>query len=156
MSDRLDETDSRILDLLQQDGRMLFKDLARSARVSVPTVRYRIRRLLNRGIIRKFTVLVDSERVGRVRAIFSIYGKSSDLEEIGKKLGQLEEVHEVCVTSGPLGIVVRAEVSNSKDLIELAKKISRIPEVGTSVLSIVTNTMKNEYTVKVPAGIELH
>lgn len=155
LSGKLDETDSKILELLQQDGRMLFKDLARLARVSMPTVRYRIRKLLDRGIIRKFTVLVDSERIGRVKAIFSISGKSSDLEEIGKRLGQLEEVQEVCLTSGPLGVIVRAEVSSSKDLIELAKKISRIPEVGTSVLSIVTNTIKNEFIVKVPVGIDL-
>ena len=156
MTNQLDETDARILDLLQQDGRILFKDLARLARVSVPTVRYRMRRLLEKGIIRKFSAIIDPAVFGRVKAIFSISGKSSDLEDIGRKLGDIEEVREVCITTGLPGIVVRAEVWNLRELVELAKKIARIPEITTVALSIVTSTMKNETVIRVPPGTQLN
>ncbi len=154
MTAQLDDTDARILDLLQQDGRILFKDLARLARVSMPTVRHRIKRLLERGIIRKFSAIIDPDKIGIVKAIFSISGKSSDLEEIGRKLRDMEEVREVCIASGPLEIVMRAEVWNSGELTELVRKMARIPEVSTIVLSIVTNTMKNESSIRLPPRTE--
>ncbi len=154
MTAQFDDTDARILDLLQQDGRILFKDPARLARVSVPTVRHRIKILLERGIIRKFSAIIDPDKIGIVKAIFSISGKSSDLEEIGRKLRDMEEVREVCIASGPLEIVMRAEVWNSGELTELVRKMARIPEVSTIVLSIVTNTMKNESSIRLPPRTE--
>lgn len=133
----------------------MFKDIARLARISVPTVRYRIKRLLQRGLIRRFAALVDADKiVGRVRAIFSIRGRNTDLEEIAKKLSHITEIREIYLTSGTLGIVVKAEVSNSRELVELASKISSIPNITTTVLSIVTNTVKEDATIRIAPGAE--
>jgi DNA-binding Lrp family transcriptional regulator len=42
MSLQLDNTDSQIIELLQKDGRMMFKEIASAVGVSLPTVRARI------------------------------------------------------------------------------------------------------------------
>ncbi|MFQ6087157.1 MAG: Lrp/AsnC family transcriptional regulator, partial [Candidatus Bathyarchaeia archaeon] len=73
MSIRLDKVDAGILKFLQRDGRMMYKDLARQLGVSLPTIRTRIKRLRELGVIQKFTVVVNPDRIfGKTRAVFVI------------------------------------------------------------------------------------
>lgn len=57
----LDDLDLEILELLLEDGRRSFNDIAERVGVSGPTVSDRIDRLIDRGVIRRFTVDVDRE-----------------------------------------------------------------------------------------------
>src|SRR5579884_549186 len=85
MSMRLDNIDARILELLSQDGRMHYKELAKKINVTLPTVKERIRKLVDAGVIKKFTVVIDQERLwGRVQAFILAQFLSSDLEELNQ------------------------------------------------------------------------
>ncbi len=63
MSFKLDELDASIIELLQRDSRMMYKDIAEKTNVSLPTVRARIKRLLDLGVIKKFTIVVDADKI---------------------------------------------------------------------------------------------
>ena len=60
----MEETDRRILALLATDGRLSFTDLAKATGLSVSATHQRVRRLQERGVLRSFTIQVDSEQVG--------------------------------------------------------------------------------------------
>lgn len=154
---KLDEVDAKIIELLQKDGRMMYKDLARFTRVSLPTVRYRIKRLMDMGIIRKFTVVTDPEKVsGKTRAILAIDGRSTDLDTIAGKLAGMEEVREVFVTAGSSGIVAKVEVDDIGQLEELiTRKIAQIPEIQSSKSSILVKTVKEEFGVRVKPQVRV-
>lgn len=151
MAIRLDELDVGILKLFQQDGRIMYKDVARNLNVSLPTVRARIKRLRELGVIKKFTVVVDPDRIfGKIRAIFVIEGKTPELMNIGNKLAEMDEVREVFVTTGAFGIIAKVEVNNIVELEELiTKKIAQIPNILDSKTSIVVKTLKEEFGISV-------
>ena len=59
-SDRIDETDQKLLDALAVNSRLSLKELAQAAGMSSPSAAERLRRLEERGIIRAFTIDIDS------------------------------------------------------------------------------------------------
>jgi Lrp/AsnC family transcriptional regulator for asnA, asnC and gidA len=101
---KLDTLDVGIIEALQQDGRILYKDIAKKMGVSLPTARARINRLMDLGVIRKFTVIVDADKVyGKIRAFCLIQARPGKIEEICEKLGSMREVRETYVTAGSEG-----------------------------------------------------
>ena len=65
----VDETDLAILQLLREDGRTTFKDLAENLRpfgvdISVVGALKRVQRLKEAGVIKHFTVATDPEKLG--------------------------------------------------------------------------------------------
>jgi len=59
----LDETDIRIVQLLAEDGRRAFSDIAENVGLSPPAVSDRVDRLREQGVIRGFTVDVDRQQL---------------------------------------------------------------------------------------------
>jgi DNA-binding Lrp family transcriptional regulator len=156
---KLDEIDSKIIELLQKDGRMMYKDLARLTRVSLPTIRYRIKRLMDMGLIKGFTVVLDPEKIsGKTRAILTIDGRSSDLDKIAEKLAEMKEVREAFVGTGSFGVLAKVDVDDIGQFEELvARRISQIPEIESTKSSILVRAVKEEYgvTVKPQVGLRL-
>lgn len=60
----LEDTDGRIVGLLCRDGRMSYTDLARETGLSVSAAHQRVRRLEQRGVIRRYAAVVDPAAVG--------------------------------------------------------------------------------------------
>lgn len=143
----IDETDARILELLQEDGRMMYKDIASRVGLSLPTVRKRIERLTEFGIIKRFAVLVDTGKVlGRLRALLLIQADPSSVDNISRKLSEMNEVREVYLSAGSHNIVAKVETRDSESLGRLTttslKAIKGI--MGMSSL-ILTRAEKEEY-----------
>ena len=63
-SEELDAVDIAILQLLQADGRISNVDLAAQIKLSPPATHARLKRLQTKGYIRRFTALLDQEKVG--------------------------------------------------------------------------------------------
>src|SRR5688500_13543138 len=70
----LDEIDLKLLDLLQEDGRMSQHDLAESVGLSSPATGERLRKLEERGVIRGFTAVLDPKLLGRDVTAFIAVG----------------------------------------------------------------------------------
>jgi Lrp/AsnC family leucine-responsive transcriptional regulator len=67
---RLDETDRRLLRVLQADGRISNAELAERCRLSASACSDRVRRLREAGFITGFAAVLDPEKVGRGVLIF--------------------------------------------------------------------------------------
>jgi len=66
----LDHIDIEILKLLLNDSRISISEIAGRVGISRPTVRRRVRKLVNTGIIKRFTVDVDENMLKGVRFLF--------------------------------------------------------------------------------------
>jgi DNA-binding Lrp family transcriptional regulator len=62
--DRLDETDERILAALTNDARATYAEIGEQVSLSAPAVKRRVDRLLDTGVIRGFTTVVDRSALG--------------------------------------------------------------------------------------------
>ncbi|MFL6126037.1 Lrp/AsnC family transcriptional regulator [Actinophytocola sp.] len=60
----LDAVDWRLLDELQSDGRLSYKELGRRVNLSAPAVAERVRRLEETGVITAYRAQVDARRAG--------------------------------------------------------------------------------------------
>jgi len=58
MSSSIDAVDKTILEMLQDDARIAFKKIARKSGVSEATIFVRVKKLSEKGVIRRFTALV--------------------------------------------------------------------------------------------------
>jgi DNA-binding Lrp family transcriptional regulator len=100
----LDRIDRKILDLLQDDGRITNQDLAQRAGLSPAPCLRRVRTLEERGIIRKYVALLDVARVGiTLDVIVDLRLKEQTrefFERFESRIVRLPEVMECCLVAG--------------------------------------------------------
>ena len=79
----LDGIDLRILGILQVDGRISLRDLARAIEMSTPSVTERLRRLESRGVIQNFSVNIDLGLLGyTIAAIVRLKPRPGKLKQV--------------------------------------------------------------------------
>jgi len=62
--DRLDDMDERILAELTQHARATFAEIGQTVNLSAPAVKRRVDRMLDNGVIKGFTTVVDRNALG--------------------------------------------------------------------------------------------
>ena len=65
MPHELDDIDIGIVTSLQQDGRKSFRQIARELDISTPTVQARYQRLVNIGLIKSISPVIDSSNIAK-------------------------------------------------------------------------------------------
>lgn len=105
----MDKLDKKIIFLLVEDGRKSNNEIARILSVSEGTVRNRIRRLTEKGIL-KVTGLVAPEAVAdKELVLLGIkVAVSKDLSAIAERIAQLPEIQAASITTGRYDIVAEA------------------------------------------------
>lgn len=141
----LDQIDYRILSILQEDGRIPLSELARKARVSVPTARQRVNRLVKEGVIQRFTILLNPKRVTGYDIFIGISAKPADIGNVVEQLKNIEEVVGLYRTVGEHDLIVRLSVQSYAELDDfIANKLSTLNGIQGIRTNIVTNTIKDE------------
>lgn len=143
---KLDKTDMAILRALLANGRKSFREVAREVNVSTPTVESRIKRLTQAGIIKKFTPVLDTNRVeGEITALISLRVELPKLDSAISSLSALDEVRNVFVTTGDANLVMRVALPTNNALQDfLGSKISSMDGAQLVSSQIITKTMKDE------------
>lgn len=142
----LDEIDRKIIHTLRQDCLTPFVKIANVLGVNEGTIRHRVKKLTNYGIIKRFTVLTDPTVLGLSALAFVIVSASpGQVHQVAQELAKLHtvlEVHEVH-TYGDLLLKVRA--SNLSDIANiLSTQIKTIEGVISSQVISVLNVWKDE------------
>lgn len=129
----------------------MYKDIAQKAGVSLPTVRSRIQRLIELGVIKKFTVIVDADKIlGKVRGLVLLQVNPSSIEQAMTRLATLKEVREVYKTAGSSPLVAKVEARDLDGLGQLiSSKLSGIDGITAASSLVVTKTGKEEYGASV-------
>lgn len=96
LSQRLDEVDRKIIEVLQKDARIPFTEIGKELEVSDATVHFRVKKMLKAGIIKKYTIVVnESVYESRVSCYMLIKVKQGKIEEISRQLTGIERVNIV-------------------------------------------------------------
>lgn len=109
-----DTVDERILELLQANGRLSYKEIASELGVSSVTILNRIKRLEKENIIRGYTALIDTEKLGLLEAV--IYLKTTETISHTSVRRKLE-------TTGEYNLILFVQCKDKKELNELAKTL---------------------------------
>ncbi|MEM2522851.1 MAG: Lrp/AsnC family transcriptional regulator [Candidatus Bathyarchaeia archaeon] len=142
----LDSTDIKILELLQEDARQTYTNIGKRLGIAHSTVYDRIKRMEHYGIIKRYTALVDTEKVGAktVTAIMIIYTDPKESEKVAEKLCEIPQIHEVYTSlSEELQIIAKVVAESQESLHEfIAARIAPLPGVLRIKTSIVTKKFK--------------
>jgi Lrp/AsnC family leucine-responsive transcriptional regulator len=99
MSLNLDDVDRKILRELQADGRASFRDISSRIDISTPTVSARVQAMVDVGLIKGYTVMLDSEMLGQVSVALLIDAKPADLDKVAERIKEDELVRQIYVLS---------------------------------------------------------
>jgi Lrp/AsnC family transcriptional regulator for asnA, asnC and gidA len=142
---KLDEIDYKILEILRRDARTPFTDVGRDLGISDATVHVRVKRMMDEGIIKKYTVVVDEEALGRkVHGFVLINVNPGSLEDVAKQLVQNERVSAVHEIHGPNDLIVKVEAGDLDEMRDLVLKVREIPNLATSELITVFKVWKEK------------
>ena len=126
---RLDEMDRRIVYELMRDARDLsIPPLAEELDVTPETVRNRIDRLQEEGVIEGTTALIDFERAGgRLRVLYMCTVPAADRDRLAAEALVLPGVINVRVLmAGRRDLHVEAVGEDTEDLREIARELSKL------------------------------
>ncbi len=149
----LDRIDRRILECLQEDGRISNVALAKKVNLTPTPCLERVKRLEKDGYIRGYTALLDPELVEAGLLVFveiDLLRTSPDVfREFRKKASQLPEVLDCHLVSGNFDYLIKARVNDMQEYRELlGEKILSLPGVSGSRSYVVMEEVKE--TTRLP------
>lgn len=147
----LDAIDRKLLDLLQEDGRRSQQDLADAVGLSSPATGERIRKLVQHGIIKHFTAVLDAEALGQgVTAFISVSVDGSEhFEEFVQHARESPEILECHAITGAGSHMLKVRTTSTSSLEKLLGRIQSWPGVHGTTTSIVLSVAKESMTVPV-------
>jgi DNA-binding Lrp family transcriptional regulator len=144
----MDETDEKLLNLLQEDSETPYVKLAKRLGVSPSGVHKRVKRLVKAGVIKKFVALVDPGVIGkRLKAFVGISTAPGACGGVIEELDKRPEVLEIHEMAGEHDLFVKLITEDTVKLNEILHEIDRIPGVSTTRTLIVLKTEKETGTV---------
>ena len=141
---KIDTTDQKILNLLQEDGRIAASHIADKLDISIPTVTERIKKLQESGIIRGIHAVLDPKKLDLdVSALITVISESSShYKKFIKTAKKTPEVMQCFSTTGNGSHSLLVVTRNSQTLEELLRSIQSWPGVTRTETQIILSSYK--------------
>jgi Lrp/AsnC family transcriptional regulator for asnA, asnC and gidA len=148
-SDLLDNINLKIIDFLSKDSSTPFVEIAKQIGISDATVHIRVRRLLAAGIINKFTISVDNNRLGYDHLAFmGINVEPGFAEEPTDELSKVDEVLEIHEMHGRFDLLLKVRAKDLDQMRDIVvNKIRILPHIIETELMTVLKSRKEEQIV---------
>ena len=143
----LDDFDRKIIAALRTDGRITVTALAEQVGLSKTPCQLRMKRLLETGVIRGFTAMVDSALIGMDHIAFTEV-KLSDTRDAAlaefnagvRRIPEIEECHMIASSFDYLLKVRTPDIRRYRTV--LGEKISSLPHVASTSTFVAMETIK--------------
>ena len=144
----IDETERKIIHVLQKDGRASLRKISEEVAVSLGTVSNRVNRMEGSGIITGYSVRLDPEKVGwSLNVVIGLRIEKGRLIEIQEKISRDYRVCGVYDVTGDYDSMVIARAKDREDLDDLIKNVMSVDGIERSLTQLVLNTVKETTTV---------
>ena len=140
----IDETDTKILEILVKNARTSFLDMAKKLSISESTVRNRVSSLEKNGTIKKYSAIVEPSRLGYGSvALVGIDCKAENFLAVAKKLTEFENIKFVATSSGDHMIMVEIWMNDGHKLRNFIREnIERMDGVVRTCPAIINERLK--------------
>lgn len=142
----LDQLDRRIIRLLQYDGRMPFTQIAETVGVSEGTVRRRVNRLTESGVM-QIVGIVEPQYLGwGAAAMVGISVEVGKVDSVADRIAQFDEVSYLFMASGEFDLFVEVYCKNREDFVSfLSDELHHIPGVQQTRTFMILKMYKLSY-----------
>lgn len=139
----LDELDGKILQLLSDDSRLSYREIAKELGVSHANVSSRIKKMEDERVIRGYTTILDPEYLNLYSLCIRISAKTgADLSAIGREIASFDRVYVVMRVSGDCDLLVLGMCKNKQEAIDLISKISGVQGIDKVESHVVLEAIK--------------
>ncbi|SRX55828.1 Lrp/AsnC family transcriptional regulator [Aequorivita sp. CIP111184] len=135
---KLDDTDHKILDLLIDNTRIPFTDIAKKLEISAGTIHVRVKKMEEAGIITGSSLQVDYQKLGYsfIAYVGVFIFKTSQTQFVLERISEIPFVTVASVTTGKFNIFckIRAKnTSHAKDIIYQIDDIEGVSRTETMI-----------------------
>ncbi len=151
----IDDTDTKILKILQQDARSSSAEIARQVGMAPSAIHERLRKLEARGVIEGYETRICAEALGLglVAFVFVRVDERVGQHRAGTQLAAIPEVQEVHHVAGEDCYLVKVRVANTHALGRLLREqFGAIDSVLSTRSTIVLTTLKETTQLPLTTG----
>ncbi len=113
----LDELDKKILDHLNKDSRVSYTSLAEKMDISDVAIKKRIDKLIEQGVIERFSISIDHKKIGQpLKAFILVKTIPSEAHQVNEELKKMRNVSRLFSTIGSYDTLIEI---TCKDIDEL-------------------------------------
>lgn len=154
--DNIDDIDNKLIDILYKDSRATYADIARLLKLSVGSVHNRIKSLEERGIIKKFTIQLDHEKLGMdLTVIIEMQIEVSYLADVNEQLQKIPQIISLYNITGGTDILAIARFKNRKNMNDVLQEILKIKHITRTATHLALQILKEEWFSPIITTLEI-
>ena len=139
----MDVIDLKILEELKTNSRMSFNEISDRIGKTEATVRRRVKRLMEDGIIKRFTIDYEMDSKPKVSATIKIEPDFKDIKRILTELKDIGEISVIWRLSGDCGLLMKVDIPSIEQFNPLIEdKISQIQGIKIVETCFITDVIK--------------
>lgn len=148
-AESMSNIDFQILSLLQQDSRLSFNKIASRLGISVGTAFNHIKNLEKQGILKGYTIVLDSTKIGYgLTALILIQAEGGHISDVESAISKEPNVIAVYDITGDYDAAIITKFKDRNSLNTFIKTLTTIPHVKRTVTSVALDVIKEELRVK--------
>ncbi|MFC6089284.1 Lrp/AsnC family transcriptional regulator [Saccharothrix sp. BKS2] len=139
----MDSIDQRIISCLMANARSSYADIGKGVGLSAPAVKRRVDKLLDTGVLRGFTAVVDPERLGwGTEALVEVHCRGNVApHDIQQHLEPMAEVRAAYTVSGAADAIVHLRAANIHHLETALERLRAVEIVDRTVSTVVLSRL---------------
>jgi Lrp/AsnC family leucine-responsive transcriptional regulator len=147
---QIDEMDGKILTALSADSRRSYADVAAEVGLSTAAVHERVRKMNDKGVIERFSLRVNPEKIGlHVTAFIAIRNDGGvHCRQVAPALRDMPEVLELHSVAGEYDFIAKVRTDHPRGLEDVLYRIKAIDGVARTTSTIVLNTEFEEMPLR--------
>lgn len=149
MSIMIDDKDEIILNELKKNSRDTTKNIGKNVKIPRITVHDRIKKMINNGIIKNFTIIPDYQKIGLPSKVYIFISFRSDKKisqrELANRIAKLKGVFEVHIISGEYDLLIKVRGTSLEEIGKLViDKLRKLDGVDKTLTCTCFETVKEE------------
>lgn len=138
---KLDMKDHSILNELKQDSRQSIRDIAKKTKLRPSTVHERIKKLVKKGVIEKFTLKLNNKAVGENFIAFMFLSSET---EISSAMLNNPHIKEVFGITGEYDLLLKLKFADVEEFNEYIIKFRKQTGIKKTLTMVATVNLKEE------------
>ncbi len=142
---KIDKKDKEILNILVENSKLSYRQIAKKVKVSVATALNRVKKLEEEKLIRNYTTIIDYEKAGYdIDVIIEVRISKGKLFEVEKKIANNPNIFAVYDVTGDFDAVILARFPNRRRMDTFLKKLQTFEFVERTQTKLILNTIKEK------------
>ncbi|MCX4800542.1 Lrp/AsnC family transcriptional regulator [Streptomyces sp. NPDC058682] len=136
----MDDIDRALVLRLQQDAGQSYAALGTAVGLSAGATHERVRKLRERGVIRRTTVDVDPAAVGSGVLAYVMVDSNAWMGESGADFAAIPEIQEAHIIAGSASLLVKVRTASTEQLQDVLRRLYAIDGVSGTHATVVLDT----------------